>query len=72
MAWPRNISPSDMGKRMRRQRGAHAANAAIRASGRIPGQEARAAHEANAAARRLTREKAKGAGTRERVNYTEL
>jgi hypothetical protein len=53
------------GKRLRRIRGAHAANRAIRLSGRVPGQEARAQVIKNRAAR-------KAAAELERVGYANV
>ena len=58
---------SEWGARLRRQRGAKAAHASIRAQGRTPGEEGRAAMMWNRLARKRDREE----GKQWRVGHTE-
>ena len=60
------------GRRMLRQKGARHAHAAIRASGRVPGQEARAARKVNAARRREEKAKQASLGVSWRYSSTDL
>ena len=59
-------------QKMRRQKGAKHAHATIRASGRVPGEEARRAYLANVRRRHEAREKEKVTGASARVSFADL
>lgn len=68
----RQQTDAKWGARMRRVRGARSAHRSIRASGRVPGEEARAKVIANREARRREQELAELHGPGWRVGRTDL
>jgi len=66
------ILPREFFAKMRRQKGAKHAHATIRASGRVPGEEARRAYLANVRRRHEAQAKEKRVGTAPRVSFADL